>query len=246
MGLAVLGVLILAAGCAWGGVEITPPGELSVMRVARTRVPIVPDGEVSAAEWGGAEVGRLSMDVFHPERPVRQGTVVRALRDDRYLYVAFECEDTDVWGTMMERDAPVYVEEAVEIFIDPEGRYRNYYEIDAGPAGGTTDLLLVSNRLLGGPKNVAYDVSGLRVGVRVNGTVGYRSDRDAGWSAEFAIPWSEFRHRSVNVPPQPGDRWRVNFYRIDRPTAGEDEYTAWSRSVGAFHEPRNFGVLEFR
>src|SRR5580765_718647 len=48
-------------------------------------------------------------------------TTVRVCESDEALFVRFECEDRDIWGTYTERDDPLYEEEAVEVFLAPGG-----------------------------------------------------------------------------------------------------------------------------
>ncbi len=47
-----------------------------------------------------------------------------------------------------------------------------------------------------------------------------------------------------NVPPQPGTRWRANFYRIDHDD-GTRTYWSWSPIEESFHEYDNFGTIIF-
>jgi hypothetical protein len=62
---------------------------------------------------------------------------------------------------------------------------------------------------------------------------------------ELAIPLTEFI-TSKNVPPQKGDRWLFNLYRIDRGKNGQDEYSAWMPTGEInFHMPQKFGELVF-
>ena len=49
----------------------------------------------------------------------------------------------------------------------------------------------------------------------------------------------------AHIPPQPGDVWNANFYRIDRAEDG-DEYSAWSPTYRRnYHTPERFGRLVF-
>src|SRR5262249_49633066 len=94
----------------------------------KTAKPPVIDGLLNDKVWAQAEPVELrgSFD----GRPTTVKTVARLLYDDAYLYVSFDCEDPDVWGTMMKRDDPIYNEEVVEIFIDADGDGRTDNEID--------------------------------------------------------------------------------------------------------------------
>src|SRR5581483_8361662 len=49
--------------------------------------------------------------------PATQATRVRVCFDDIALYVRFDCDDRDIWGTFTQRDEPIYDEEVVEVFL---------------------------------------------------------------------------------------------------------------------------------
>ena len=149
------------------------------------------------------------------------------------LRVLFHCADTHPWATLTERDAPLYEEEVVEVFVDPVGDLASYFEIEVNPLNAVLDLVLRRNRS-GYTKDFAWRCDDLRTAARVG---------DSWWSAEFAIPFRSL----VAEPPQPGAQWRANFFRIDRPAETPRELSAWSpTSLGTFHVPEKFGVLEFR
>jgi hypothetical protein len=83
----------------------------------------------------------------------------------------------------------------------------------------------------------------LRTAVDVNGTLECRTDTDRGWSAEYAMPFSAFGRSA----PKPGERWRMNLYRIDL-TPEPAEFQAWSPTLctpAAFHIPERFGTVFF-
>ena len=45
-------------------------------------------------------------------------TTARLLWDASYLYVGFACEDTRIYATMTDHDAPLWEQEVVEVFVD--------------------------------------------------------------------------------------------------------------------------------
>lgn len=164
-----------------------------------------------------------------------QGTEVRAAWSDDEWRLLFVAEDSDPWATMTGRDAPLYEEETVEVFLDPAGDLESYFEIEVNPLGTVLDLVLRKSRS-GYKADRAWDCDGLRTVVRRHAQ---------GWSAEMAIPFASV----TNSPPRTGSRWRANFCRIDRPSRDGSlprELTAWSPPLRAsFHTPERFGVIEF-
>ncbi len=162
----------------------------------------------------------------------RQATSVRLGWTPDEWRVLFHCADTNAWATLTDRDAPLYEEEVVEVFLDPYGDLASYFEIEVNPLNAVLDLALRRNRS-GYLKDFAWQCEGLRTAVQ-------RTPET--WTAELAIPF-----RSVaSDPPQPGACWRANFLRIDRPTGAPRELSAWSPTgLGTFHVPERFGTIEF-
>ena len=62
-------------------------------------------------------------------------TQARLLWDDQALYVAFDCEDRNIWGNYTEHNDPIYDEEIVELFLDPWGHGKKYFEFEISPRG---------------------------------------------------------------------------------------------------------------
>jgi hypothetical protein len=90
-----------------------------------------------------------------------------------------------------------------------------------------------------------WNAAGIRTAVRISGTPNDRSAPDIGWIAEVALPFADL---GLAGPPAPGTVWRANFYRIERPHGGPEEYTAWSptyRDPADFHVPACFGEIVF-
>jgi hypothetical protein len=177
------------------------------------------------------------------------------LWDARYFYFYFAAADPDIWSTYDQRDLPLYEEEVVEIFIDPDGDGQSYAEVEINPLNTVFDLLLSKPWSQGGKGYDAWNPALLNA-VQVNGTVGDAADVDQGWSAEIALPWTELVSPLVDVPgsqplpPQPGDEWRLNLYRYEQArrsgSKNEVQASAWS-PVGKvdFHVPERFGRVVF-
>ncbi len=186
--------------------------------------------DVESAFWRALPAADFR-DAVSSAKP-QQETQVRAAWSAEELRVLFHAADTHAWATLTERDAPLYEEEVVEVFLDPVSDLESYFEIEVNPLNAVLDLVLRRNRS-GYTKDFAWRCEDLRTAVVKSATA---------WSAEISIPF-----RSLTAaPPQPGDRWRVNFCRIDRPPGVPRELTAWSPTGRAnFHTPESFGVLEF-
>ncbi len=223
-------------------VQERPPIAQTV--VYRTSKPIRIDGILDEPEWRMAAPLELK-DIKGRSAPK---TFARLLWDDRYLYIAFECEDEDIWATKTKRDDFLWEEEVVEVFIDPDGDGLNYYEFQVNPLGTQIDLLIPDavEGVKHGKKNAEWNCQGWLSAVKVRGTVNKRDDTDEGWTIETAIPLSELT-RPASLAPRPGAGWRLNLYRIDRPKGKENDplLLSWSKCLVWFHEPERFARVTF-
>ena len=170
--------------------------------------------------------------------PAVQQTRGRLCWDELALYVRFDCEDRDAWGTFRQRNDPVYQEEAVEVFLAPgEEDPVRYFELEVSPLGTLFDATIHNPTSLradmtGDP---SWDCPGLRWAA---GSGEIRQD----WWAWLSIPWE-----GISPTQRPPRIWRANFYRIERPRDGEPEFSAWSPTLtrpADFHKPARFGLLE--
>lgn len=223
------------------GPTLAPPSEsLPEYRVQRTPRPPVIDGMLSDDVWRLAAPVELvgSLD----GAPTSLRTVARLLYDDRNLYVSFDCEDRDVWGTMLKRDDPIYNEEVVEIFLDANADGRTYNEIEVSPNNTVFDAYFPERRR---GMDLSWD-SGLKSAVKIRGTLNDPSDLDEGWSVEMQIPIARLAE-VPHVPPRRGDRWRFNLYRLEHVDRKRVEGQAFSPLfIGDFHHLPRFGWLVFQ
>jgi Carbohydrate family 9 binding domain-like len=180
--------------------------------------------------WSGLPCAALRETVSG--HPPKQSTRLQLAWDALECRILFTAEDIHPWATLTERDAPLYQEEVVEVFLDPVGDLECYFEIEVNPLNAVLDLVLRRNRS-GYVKDFAWRCEGLRTAVARD---------DTGWRAELSIPFSAL----TSAPPSNGSRWRANFLRIDRPPGTERELSAWSPTGRAnFHLPERFGFVEF-
>ncbi len=84
--------------------------------------------EAAAIEWG----------------PARYATRFRALWTDEGLFLRFDATDPDPWHTMTRRNDHLWEEEVVEIFLDPGGAGRDYYELEISPANVVCEVRMIA------------------------------------------------------------------------------------------------------
>jgi hypothetical protein len=178
--------------------------------------------------------------------PPRYRTTFRGCWSSGGLLVRFDCDDDTPWHTMRDRDARLWEEEVVELFLDPAARGADYAEIEISPANVVCDLRIREPwpALRG---DLDWNFDGLETSVF--------PQQDGRWTAVAHLPWTGFRTlsplASVTVPPRAGDRWRFNVFRIKRPGGPADPereavYAAWSvPDAPSFHVPDAFRTLVF-
>jgi hypothetical protein len=98
-----------------------------------------------------------------------------------------------------------------------------------------------------------YDLPGVELAVRVDGSLNDPSVIDRGWTAEVRIPWASLADlaRGRSLPPTPGDVWSMFLGRFEQlPTreAGRTIGLGWSASphgVNDTHIPASWTRVRF-
>ena len=197
------------------------------------------DGQLSEQAWTDS----APIPAFVNNRdgsPSKVQTEARILYDDRFIYFAFRAVDQNIWATMKRRDEHLWLEEVVEVFLQANPAIPNYIELEVNPLGTMLDIYLIDTR-----KPLHYESwnsEKLQWAVHVDGTVdGKEGDRE--WTCEIALPLEDVA-TATRLPPQPGDRWRVNLYRVERlPVVAE---LAWSPTLqDDFHVLPRMGEIVF-
>ena len=216
---------------------------------------MVIDGRMDEEPWNSAPWTDRFVDILGPDDAFPDlGTRVKMLWDSDYLYVAAELEETDVWGTITERDSPIFRDNDFEVFIDPDADGKRYVELEINALNTVFDVFVDMPFSDGGLPDVGFDFEGLKHAVRIDGSLNWPEDTDRGWTVELAFPWTSLRGLTNGpCPPVSGDVWRMNFGRVhwDRQKVGghplkDCEMSVWA-PPGAFnmHIPENWGYVEF-
>jgi hypothetical protein len=210
--------------------------------VHRAKIAPIIDGRLDDAAWRAAKPVTFVFP-WADQTGKKQKTLARLTWDNDNLYVAYECEDSDIIAVHTERDDPTYKDDAVELFIAPPGVKNLYVGLEMNARAALYDYIYVfPQRIL---KN--YDLRGVQLAVSINGTLNVTGDQDHGWNLEVAIPWRSFADLADDPVPKIGDRWRANMNRWDG-TEPNRRLSQWSDS-GMLkpdpHNPDRFGYLLF-
>lgn len=172
--------------------------------------------------------------------PAKSEVHAKLLYDDTYLYVAFDVQTADVWGTKTQKDEPIYGEQVVEIFIDADGDQKTYNELEVSPHNVQFDAAF-DYRRSDLQKAIQWD-SHMETAVQVQGTLDNPSDTDRGFTVEMKIPMANL-YAVPRLPPKPGDTWRFNLYYIDNKKNDAEGFSP--PLVGDFHNLARFAYLKF-
>jgi hypothetical protein len=194
-----------------------PEDRIARYTARRASSPIVVDGRLDEADWRAAERSPRFADLIGGH-PGIHDTRAAVLWDDTYLYVGYWVEEPFVEATLTERDALIYKNNDVELFV--AGRDA-YYEFEINALGTIYEVFFIWEREFEssgyarrpefdrsragvrpfsgvgfkqhprGPR-IGYwnwDMPGIETAVHVDGTINDNKDRDRGWTVELRIPW---------------------------------------------------------
>ncbi len=141
-----------------------------------------------------------------------------------WLYIRFVCLGPKPYAPYgNKRNAPHYRGDVVEVFLDPVGDSRQYFEIEVSPANGvfmqntliTTKPESQANGVLTGNilrrnywPDPGYDIRGLRTAVSI-----HRAGKAYVWTTDLAIPAASVLKRTGRRRFRKGMKLRMNLLR---------------------------------
>lgn len=225
------------------------------------------DGQLNEMDWQQATTTNDFVDIegdLKPKPPLKSNA--KLLWNKDYLYIAMIMEEPHIWATLKDRDAVIFQDDAIEVFIDPDGDGHQYCELQVNAFNAIWDLLLSKPYRIGkGPHaNTNWNITGLQTAVSLNGTLNKPDDEDEAWTVEMAIPWNAMKKiTNTHSPPKNGDQWRMNLSRVDwlmdenentykkqikqnSKKPKQEQYYVWSpQGRVALHQPETWGYVQF-
>jgi hypothetical protein len=220
------------------GQRYTPTAKARPLSAAHA---ITLDGKLDEPAWSETSWTRFW---GHPSGKRVRAPLTRAkfLWSPDALYIAVEARDHDVWGTLTERDSDTWTQEVIELFIDADGDHRDYLELQVTPANVVFDARFKHHR---SDLKVAraWNMTGFKSAVWVDGTLNQREDRDRAWYVEMKVPVAEVPGAQAELAA--GQLWRFNMFRFDAPKGAQQEAAALSPPlVPDFHALDAFARLK--
>ena len=257
--------LLAAAGCAtpggpigdappenirphlWSVPDPLPaPDEPRVYECRHVSEPPVVDGILNDTAWRDAASRPQRLVDAVTGEAARLETNFMAVWDERALYIGIVAWEPDIWGTMTERNSPLFLENNLEIFLDPGADGVDYVELEFNALNTLWDLFIEAPPPEGGVSHSDWTLEGLEHAVRIWGTLNWGADTDKAWTLEVAIPWTGIAPalKKAAAPPRHGDEWRLNVNRIEwrRVRQGDifirdpQQKPSWQQEPGGLHE----------
>ena len=213
----------------------------------RTTGKIKVDGKLTEPDWQAAPLSEAFVDIrgvdFKPA-PTKQ-TYMKMLWDDDCLYVAGIIEEDDVTASLTERDAIIYKDNDFEVFLDPDGDGKFYFEFECNAYATLMDLIMDKPYSQGGNFFMPWDCKGVRVKAHVDGRINNAAKADKGWTVEWAIPFASLAIGFDN--PKQYNPWRIKYSRVDwLRKEGPEENWVWNPTGEVdMHLPDRWGYVQF-
>jgi len=195
-----------------------------VVSCVRVRQPPILDGKLTDPCW----IAAPKQDHFVDSEfgtSAGEATQMQVCTDGRNLYVAFTCQLTDAErraGCRFEpdrKDAPLWLDPSVHVFLDPGNSRDTFYQIGANRAGALVDLKAAPLPSMDWSSGATAQVA---------------SD-DKRWTVELAFPLPKGGHGPTN------DFWGFNAAR--RLTGEPARWQVWSPGESAGARPACTGRL---
>lgn len=188
--------------------------DLPEVKASPTWIPVNIDGELEDQVWGDIASSVGDFVLFDTREKAAEKTTAYVTYDQKYLYVAFACRDSEMSG--LKAGNRIFDGDCVEVFIDP-GRTLEYTHVAV-----TAD----------GKSYLAWQQGDRRNNIRA--AVKRFPDR---WQAEIAIPFADIRMPGdAMMKPD----WGINFCRS---MPRKKEFSCWAPTLAGFHDPIRFGNM---
>lgn len=211
--------------------------------IKRAVSPVKLSDDWNSPAWSAAVPLKLEY-VFDRSSDHRPPTTVKALYDDKFIYILFQVEDRYVRAVQTENQSSVCTDSCVEFFVQPatDDRYFNF-EVNCG---GTILLYHVRNCRQGDYEKIPEsDLATIERFHTLPKVVSPEITEPTTWRLGFAIPLSFFVKYSNIDPKLSGQVWRANFTKCADKTS-HPHWLSWLKlSKLDFHLPAEFGEIVF-
>ena len=171
--------------------------ERRTLRVRKASTAPTLDGKLDDACWRDAEGGEFRVGYDADAPPPEIKTTVRAVWSAKGITFAFRLQEPDMKGlkaNLTGRDEQVYIDDCIEVFLDPKGEFGDYFQIVVNAKGAVFDASSLADPYA--------SWNGEHLAPKV-----HRADDH--WSIELHVPFADLGLKEV----KPGSFWYGNFTR---------------------------------
>lgn len=189
----------------------------------------------SSPQWKNAPAIFAATDSHGNSVPGHR-TEIRSRWTKDNLYVLFICPYQELYlkpnPTVTQETNKLWNWDVAEIFIgDDFQNIQRYKEFEISPQGEWVDLDIDRKQPL--PEGGWLWNSSFHPKSRIDFSAKF-------WYGEMQIPWTSISSK----PPQAGQEFRVNFYRMQGPPPDRKKITWHPTNSDSFHVPEAFGILK--
>ena len=212
-----LGLLGLLGGIPTGAAGTTAGEVKPAYTVVPTETPPVIDGKLDDEVWKTARFTHLyDFLASTTEAKVKAdpGTTFAISADDKQIYIAFRCQDTNVGKlnkSITERDGKLWNGDNVEVFLNFDRSGHSFGRVMLGASGALFDAAYLQYGL---KEQRWFNIKGLA------GATNIQSDH---WTGEIAIPFA-----GLAMKPNATGNWPINVCRASQTKKGVRYYlSSW-------------------
>lgn len=178
--------------------------------------------------------------------------------DDEFLYLAAQMAEPDLWAFQTEHDSSIWLDNAFELFLDPDGDGHNYLEWEINPIGVTLDMSMDRPYVCGGTRDDSLEIPDLELKLIADGPVNDPHSKAKGWAFGAAFPWTTLTQIGhPGTAPVVGDIHRFNLMKMFWPvqvingayvkdeTQPEKYWCFAPTHMLDIHRPHFWGYLQF-
>lgn len=173
-------------------------------------------------------------------------TEVKSVYSETGIYFLFSCEDRRITCTFQKDGEDLYMEDVLEIFLQPDVAHPVYMEYELSPMNKELALMVCHN---GNSFHgwLPFHYTGMRCARHITWTKSGELQSGAPcreWYAMIYIPFALFEGTIVRYPAE-GTVWRGNIFRIDRDDDEASRYALFPECGIEFHDFEKFGEMLF-
>ncbi len=220
--------------------------ETNRLVIPRLQAPVDINAEWDKEPWRGMAAAELTN--YMGDYPAHFPRVLfKAAYDDDAIYVIYQVHDRYVVAVTEDYQGSVYKDSCVEFFFTPgEDVSIGYFNLEMN-CGGTALFQFQKEPRTNIVKIARTDFDRITVAHSMPKIVQPEIADSLTWTLEYRIPFSIIKKYAPTVIPQPGVKWRANFYKC-ADESSHPHWLTWAPVEYArpnFHLPEYFGVLEF-